>query len=74
MDADLGQAAANRLPAGRPPHRQRGFADSHDVAGGQFPGRFGRVAPAREYDLESDTAAGLPPLDDSLDELRVEPG
>jgi hypothetical protein len=41
--ADLGQPAADEGPAG-PAGGEPGFADGDDISGGQFPGRFNRVA------------------------------
>jgi hypothetical protein len=46
VGADLLQAAADRGPADAP-DRERDFADGHDIADGQFPGRFSRVAEPR---------------------------
>jgi hypothetical protein len=73
IDACFGDATAQRCPSG-PFAYQGDLAHGDKIADRQFPGRFSRVAPAREYDLESDTAARPPPLDDSFDELRGEPG
>jgi hypothetical protein len=43
VGADLVQAAADEGPADAP-DGERDFADGYDVADGQFPGRFSRVA------------------------------
>src|SRR5260370_28045373 len=43
VPADLGQLAIDWLPPGWR-DCQRDLADGHDVADGQFPGRFSRVA------------------------------
>jgi len=45
--ADFVQAAADQAPAG-PADGERDFADGHDVANGQFPGRFSGVAGAAD--------------------------